>query len=70
MGKKFVNFVCFIEFIYKVKVMVCGEEVMYGECEKLVKFFWVDGYELFVWVVVYGFKVFVVVGEYGDGVIL
>ena len=70
MGKKPANLARLTEFTHKVKAMVRGEEVMYGECEKPVKFPWADGYELPVWVAAYGPKALAVAGEHGDGVIL
>jgi probable F420-dependent oxidoreductase len=70
MGKKPANFARLTEFTHKVKAMVRGEEVMYGECEKPVKFPWATGYELPVWVGAYGPKALAVAGEHGDGVIL
>ena len=70
MGKKPANLARLTEFTHKVKAMVRGEEVMYGECEKPVKFPWADGYELPVWVAAYGRKALAVAGEHGDGVIL
>ena len=70
MGKKPANLARLTEFTHKVKAMVRGEEVMYGECEKPVKFPWADGYELPVWVAAYRPKALAVAGEHGDGVIL
>jgi probable F420-dependent oxidoreductase len=70
MGKKPANLARLTEFTHKVKAMVRGEEVMYGECEKPVKFPWATGYELPVWVGAYGPKALAVAGEHGDGVIL
>jgi probable F420-dependent oxidoreductase len=70
MGKKPANLARLTEFTHKVKAMVRGEEVMYGQCEKPVKFPWATGYELPVWVGAYGPKALAVAGEHGDGVIL
>jgi len=70
MGKKPANLARVTEFTHKVKAMVRGEEVIYGECPEPVKFPWADGYELPVHIGAYGPKALKTAGEVGDGVIL
>lgn len=70
MGKKPANLARLAEFAEKVKAMVRGEEVSYGESPEPVKFPWAEGYELPVWVAAYGPKALKTAGELGDGVIL
>ena len=70
MGKKPAPLARVAEFTQKVKAMVRGEEVTYGECENPVKLPWADGYELPVWIGAYGPKALATAGEVGDGVIL
>ena len=70
MGKKPANLARVAEFTNKVKAMVRGEEVSYGESPEPVKFPWAQGYELPVWVAAYGPKALKTAGEVGDGLIL
>lgn len=70
MGKKPANLARVAEFTTKVKAMVRGEEVMYGECPAPVKFPWANGYELPVYIGAYGPKALKTAGEVGDGVVL
>ena len=70
MGKKPATLARLAEFTEKVKAMIRGEEVMYGDCPAPVKFPWADGYELPVWVAAYGPKALKTAGEIGDGLIL
>ncbi|WP_413284307.1 TIGR03842 family LLM class F420-dependent oxidoreductase [Vibrio sp. MA40-2] len=70
MGKKPAPLARVAEFTQKVKAMVKGEEVIYGECENPVKFPWADGYDLPVWIAAYGPKALATAGEHGDGLIL
>lgn len=70
MGKKPATLARVAEFTHKVKAMVRGEEVIYGECPEPVKFPWADGYELPVHIGAYGPKALKTAGEVGDGVIL
>jgi len=70
MGKKPATLARLAEFTNKVKAMVRGEEVTYGECENPVKLPWATGYDLPVWVGAYGPKALATAGEVGDGVIL
>jgi probable F420-dependent oxidoreductase len=70
MGKKPANLARVAEFTQKVKAMVRGEEVSYGESPEPVKLPWAEGYELPVWIGAYGPKALKTAGENGDGVIL
>lgn len=70
MGKKPATLGRVAEFTQKVKAMVRGEEVIYGDCPEPVKFPWADGYELPVHIGAYGPKALKTAGEVGDGVIL
>jgi probable F420-dependent oxidoreductase len=70
MGKKPANLARVAEFTHKVKAMVRGEEVSYGECPEPVKLPWATGYELPVYIGAYGPKALQTAGEVGDGVIL
>ena len=70
MGKKPATLARLAEFTQKMKAMVRGEEVSYGECPAPVKFPWAVGYELPVWVGAYGPKALATAGEVGDGLIL
>lgn len=70
MGKKPATIAQMTEFTQKVKAMIRGEEVSYGECPEPVKFPWAKGYELPVWIGAYGPKALAAAGEVGDGVIL
>ncbi|RTR01497.1 TIGR03842 family LLM class F420-dependent oxidoreductase [Halomonas nitroreducens] len=70
MGKKPAPLARVAEFTHKVKAMVRGEEVIYGECPEPVQFPWADGYELPVHIGAYGPKALKTAGEVGDGVIL
>ena len=70
MGKKPAPLARVAEFTHKVKAMVRGEEVVYGECEAAVQLPWATGYELPVWIGAYGPKALATAGEVGDGVIL
>jgi probable F420-dependent oxidoreductase len=58
------------EFTHKVRAMVRGEEVMYGECAEPVRFTWATGYELPVWIAAYGPMALKCAGENGDGLVL
>lgn len=70
MGKKPAPLARVAEFTEKVKAMVRGEEVTYGECESPVKLPWANGYELPIWIGAYGPKALATAGTVGDGVIL
>ncbi|MDC0612122.1 TIGR03842 family LLM class F420-dependent oxidoreductase [Vibrio sp.] len=70
MGKKPAPLARVAEFTQKVKAMVKGDEVTYGECEEPVKFPWAVGYDLPVWIGAYGPKALATAGEFGDGLIL
>ncbi len=70
MGKKPATLARLAEFAEKVKALVRGDEVIYGECPEPVKFPWAEGYELPVWVGAYGPKALKTAGEIGDGLIL
>jgi probable F420-dependent oxidoreductase len=70
MGKKPATLARVAEFTTKVKAMVRGEEVMYGECPEPVQFPWAEGYELPVYIGAYGPMALKTAGEVGDGVIL
>jgi probable F420-dependent oxidoreductase len=70
MGKKPSTLARLVEFTEKVKALIRGEEVSYGECPAPVQFPWAEGYELPVWIAAYGPKALAVAGEVGDGVIL
>ncbi len=70
MGKKPATLARLAEFTQKVKAMVRGEEVHYGESPEPVKFPWANGYELPVHIGAYGPKALKTAGEVGDGVIL
>ena len=70
MGKKPATLARLAEFTEKVKAMIRGEEVLYGDCPAPVKFPWADGYELPIWIAAYGPKALRTAGEIGDGLIL
>jgi probable F420-dependent oxidoreductase len=70
MGKKPATLARLTEFTHKVKALIRGEEVSYGECPEPVQFPWADGYELPIWIAAYGPRALAVAGEIGDGVIL
>ncbi|MBD1558578.1 TIGR03842 family LLM class F420-dependent oxidoreductase [Vibrio sp. S9_S30] len=70
MGKKPANLARVAEFTQKVKAMVRGEKVMYGECPEPVQFPWAEGFELPVYIGAYGPKALKTAGEVGDGVVL
>ncbi len=70
MGKKPATLARLTEFTHKVKALIRGEEVSYGDCPEPVKFPWADGYELPIWIAAYGPKALKTAGEIGDGVIL
>lgn len=70
MGKKPAKIARMTEFVQKVKAMVRGEEVLYGECPEPVKLPWATGYDLPVWIGAYGPMALKCAGEYGDGLIL
>ncbi len=70
MGKKPAPLARVAEFTHKVKAMIKGEEVTYGECENPVQFPWANGYDLPVWIAAYGPKALATAGEHGDGLIL
>ncbi|WP_151703936.1 TIGR03842 family LLM class F420-dependent oxidoreductase [Nitrincola alkalilacustris] len=70
MGKKPAPLARVAEFTQKVKAMVRGDEVQYGESPEAVKFPWANGYELPVHIGAYGPMALKTAGEVGDGVIL
>lgn len=70
MGKKPASLDRLAEFTHKVKAMIRGDEVMYGDCPNPVQFPWSEGYELPVWIAAYGPKALKTAGEVGDGLIL
>lgn len=70
MGKKPATLARVAEFTEKVKAMVRGDEVTYGECPEPVQLPWANGYELPVYIGAYGPKALKTAGEVGDGVIL
>ena len=70
MGQKPAPLARVAEFTEKVKAMVRGEEVMYGECAEPVQFSWATGYELPVWIAAYGPMALKCAGEHGDGLVL
>ena len=70
MGLKPANLARVAEFTQKVKAMVRGDEVSYGECPEPVQFPWAEGYELPVWIAAYGPMALKTAGEHGDGLIL
>lgn len=70
MGKKPATLERLEEFTVKVKAMIRGEEVEYGECPAPVKLPWSTGYELPVWIGAYGPKALASAGKVGDGLIL
>ena len=70
MGKKPANLARVAEFTQKVKAMVRGEEITYGESPEPVKLPWSVGYELPMYIGAYGPKALKTAGEVGDGVIL
>ena len=70
MGKKPAKLARVAEFTEKVKAMVRGDEVVYGESPEPVKLPWAVGYELPVYIGAYGPKALKTAGEVGDGVIL
>ncbi|MBL4826327.1 MAG: TIGR03842 family LLM class F420-dependent oxidoreductase [Spongiibacteraceae bacterium] len=70
MGKKPATLARVAEFTQKVKAMVRGELVSYGDCPEPVSLSWAQAYELPVWIAAYGPKALKTAGEQGDGVIL
>ncbi len=70
MGKKPAKLAKLEEFTHKVKALIRGEEVEYGDCPAPIKFPWANGYELPVWVAAYGPKALASAGKVGDGLIL
>jgi probable F420-dependent oxidoreductase len=70
MGKKPANLARMEEFILKVKAMVKGEEVQYGDVPNPIQFPWAEGYDLPVWVAAYGPKALTSAGKVGDGLVL
>ena len=70
MGQKPASLARLAEFTEKVKAMVRGEEVLYGECSEPVQFTWANGYDLPIWIAAYGPMALKTAGEYGDGLIL
>ena len=70
MGQKPATLARVAEFTQKVKAMVRGEEVIYGECSEPVQFTWATGYDLPVWIAAYGPMALKTAGECGDGLIL
>ena len=70
MGKKPAGIARVVEFTQKVKALARGEEVTYAECPEPVRFRWVAGHEIPVWIAAYGPKALAAAGEHGDGVVL
>jgi probable F420-dependent oxidoreductase len=70
MGKKPAKLAVLEEFITKVKAMVRGDEVTYGDVPAPIQFPWATGYELPAWVAAYGPMALKSAGKVGDGLIL
>jgi probable F420-dependent oxidoreductase len=70
MGKKPASLSRVVEFSQKVKAMVRGDEVTYGEAAEPVRFSWATKYELPVWIAAYGPMALKCAGEHGDGLVL
>jgi probable F420-dependent oxidoreductase len=70
MGKKPAPLSRVAEFAHKVKAMVRGEEVVYGDGVEPVRLAWATGYELPVWIAAYGPMALKCAGENGDGLVL
>lgn len=70
MGHKPATIARMVEFTEKLKAMVRGEEVTYGESPNPIQFEWSNGYELPVWIAAYGPKALAAAGEAGDGLII
>ena len=70
MGHKPATVERMVEFSDKLKAMVRGEEVTYGESPNPVQFTWSNGYELPVWIAAYGPKALEAAGRAGDGLII
>jgi probable F420-dependent oxidoreductase len=70
MGHKPATVERMVEFSDKLKAMVRGDEVTYGESPNPVQFTWSNGYELPVWIAAYGPKALEAAGRAGDGLII
>jgi probable F420-dependent oxidoreductase len=70
MGKKPATLARLEEFVHVVKALVRGEEAQYEGCPEPVKFPWVEGYDLPVWVAAYGPMALGSAGRLGDGLVL
>lgn len=70
MGHKPATVERMVEFAEKLKAMVRGDEVTYGESPNPVQFTWSNGYELPVWIAAYGPKALEAAGRAGDGLII
>ncbi len=70
MGHKPATVARMVEFTEKLKAMVRGESVTYGESPNPVDFTWSNGYDLPVWIAAYGPKALAAAGTAGDGLIL
>ena len=70
MGKKPATLARVAEFSHKIRALARGEEVVYDGCPAPVRFSWVAGHDIRVWIAAYGPKALATAGEHGDGVIL
>jgi probable F420-dependent oxidoreductase len=70
MGHKPATVARMVEFTEKLKAMVRGDEVVYGESPNPVQLPWSNGYELPVWIAAYGPKALEAAGTAGDGLII
>lgn len=70
MGHKPATVARMVEFAEKLKAMVRGDEVVYGESPNPVQLTWSNGYELPVWIAAYGPKALEAAGTAGDGLII
>lgn len=70
MGRKPAKLATLDEFILKVKALVRGEEVSYGDVPAPIQFPWATGYDLPAWVAAYGPMALSSAGRVGDGLIL
>jgi probable F420-dependent oxidoreductase len=70
MGHKPATVERMVEFTEKLKAMVRGEEVTYGESPNPVQFTWSNGYDIPVWIAAYGPKALDAAGRAGDGLII
>ena len=70
MGKKPATLARVAEFAHKIRALARGEEVVYDGCPAPVRFSWVAGHDIRVWIAAYGPKALATAGEHGDGVIL